>query len=100
MRTTLQRARACSASSPQGYSPVRAASLSSSVRHPGQTRLVEARPGDVVGVVAGQALVRVAAFPNEVEQDRASALATELGEIAGRIEYLEAQLRPVRHHDE
>jgi hypothetical protein len=45
-------------------------------------------------------LERIAAFPNEVEQARAATLATKLDEMGARIEYLEAQLLPIRRHDE
>jgi hypothetical protein len=44
-------------------------------------------------------LERIAAFPNELEETRAAALADKLEEMGSRIEYLEAQLLPF-HHDE
>lgn len=44
-------------------------------------------------------LERIAAFPNDLEQARAAALADNLDEMGSRIEYLEAQLLPF-HHDE
>lgn len=47
-----------------------------------------------------RALERIAAFPNEVERKRAAALASTLDEVGARIEWLEAQLVRVRHHDE
>jgi hypothetical protein len=47
-----------------------------------------------------KALERIAAFPNEVERARAAGLARELDEVGSRIEKLEAELLPVRHHDE
>jgi hypothetical protein len=45
-------------------------------------------------------LERIAAFPNEVEQARAAALAASIDEMGSRIEQLEAQLLPYRYHDE
>jgi hypothetical protein len=47
-----------------------------------------------------KALERIAAFPNEVEHARAAGIGAALDEIGGRIESLEAQLLPVRRHDE
>ena len=47
-----------------------------------------------------KALERIAAFPNEVEQARAAAIGNALAAIGERIESLEAQLVPIRHHDE
>jgi len=46
------------------------------------------------------ALERIAAFPNEFQQARAAALATQLDEMTARMEWLEAQLLPLRRHDE
>jgi hypothetical protein len=46
------------------------------------------------------ALERIAAFPNEFQQARAGALATQLDEMTARMEWLEAQLLPLRRHDE
>ena len=45
-------------------------------------------------------LERIAAFPNEVEQARAAALAASIDEMGSQIEQLEAQLLPYRYHDE
>jgi chromosome segregation ATPase len=47
-----------------------------------------------------KALERIAAFPNEFQQTRAAALATSLDEMTARIEWLEAQLLPLRRHDD
>jgi hypothetical protein len=44
-------------------------------------------------------LVRIAAFPNELEEARAAALADNLDEMGSRIDYLEAQLLPFRHDE-
>jgi len=46
------------------------------------------------------ALERIAAFPNEFQQTRAAALAAQLDEMTARMEWLEAQLLPLRRHDE
>lgn len=47
-----------------------------------------------------KALERIAAFPNEFQRARAAALATELDDMSARMEWLEAQLLPLRRHDE
>ena len=45
-------------------------------------------------------LERIAAFPNEFQRARAAVLATTLDEMTARIEWLEAQLLPLRRHDD
>jgi len=47
-----------------------------------------------------KALERIAAFPNEFGRAQAASLAERLDEMAARMEYLEAQLLPIRRHDE
>jgi hypothetical protein len=47
-----------------------------------------------------RALERIALYPNEAERARAAKLAASIDEMIDRSEQLEAQLLPVRRHDE